>query len=328
MLQLSKNAARALVSFTLAALSVCAIAQQSYPTKQIRIIVPLTPGGSTDNMARLVAEKLRIAWGQPVIVENRPGANTIIGTELAARSAPDGYTLLVVSNTHDIIPLLKPNLPYDPVKSFIPVATLASARFVLLVHPSVPANNLQQFIALAKSKPGQLNFGSSGSGSGAHIAGEVFNELAGVHIQHIPYKGGAQSMTDAIGGQVQVSFNTPMIAAPYIKSGQLKGLAVSGKTRLALLPQVPTFSEAGLPAYDERAWQGVFAPAGTPKPIVEKLSAEIARILNTPSVQQQLQKEGVEPFISTPDQFAALIQADTQKLTNLIKTNNIKLEAN
>ncbi|MGF6372901.1 tripartite-type tricarboxylate transporter receptor subunit TctC [Paraburkholderia sp. RAU6.4a] len=328
MYQLSRNTVRALVGFVLAVLSLYAVAQQSYPSKQIRIIVPLTPGGSTDSMARLLAEKLRESWGQSVIVENHPGANTIIGTELAARSAPDGYTLLVVSNTHDIIPLLKPNLPYDPVKSFVPVATLASARFVMLIHPSVPVNNLQQFIALAKSKPGQLNFGSSGSGSGAHIAGEVFDELAGVQMQHIPYKGGAQSMTDAIGGQVQVSFNTPMIAAPYIKSGQLKALAVSGKTRLALLPQVPTFSEAGLPAYDERAWQGVFVPAGTPRPIVEKLSAEIARILTSSSVKQQLEKEGVEPLISTPDQFAALINSDTQKLSKLVKSGSIKLDGN
>jgi tripartite-type tricarboxylate transporter receptor subunit TctC len=326
--QLSKHAVRAIASIVLAALSICAFAQETYPNKPIRIIVPLTPGGSTDNMARLLAEKLRASWGQSVIVENRPGANTIIGTEAVARAAPDGYTLLVVSNTHDIIPLLVPNIPYDPVKSFTPVATLASARFVMLVHPSVPANTLQEFIALAKTKPGQLNFGSSGTGSGAFIAGEVFNMLTGVRMQHIPYKGGAQSMTDAIGGQVQVSFNTPMIAAPYVTSGKLKALAVSGKTRLSLLPQVPTFSEAGLPAFDERAWQGVFVPAGTPTPIVDKLSAEIARILASPSVKQLLDKEGVEPFISTPEQFAALINADTTKLTKLIKASNIKLESN
>lgn len=325
---LCRTAVRAIVGLTLATLSLCTFAQDSYPSRPIRIIVPLTPGGSTDSMARLLAEKLRVSWGQPVVVENRPGANTIIGTETAARAAPDGYTLLVVSNTHDIVPLLVPNVPYDPVKSFTPVATLANARFVMLVHPSVPANTLQEFIKLAKAKPGELNFGSSGSGSGAHIAGEVFNQLTGAQMQHIPYKGGAQSMTDAIGGQVQVSFNTPMIAAPYIKAGKLKGLAVTGKSRLALLPQVPTFSEAGLPDYDERAWQGVFVPAGTPKPIVDKLSTEIARILASPDVRQQLEKEGVEPFISTPEQFAALINADMDKLNRLIKTSNIKLERN
>jgi tripartite-type tricarboxylate transporter receptor subunit TctC len=321
---LSRNAVRALVSTILIAVSICAFAEQSYPNKPIKIIVPLTPGGSTDNMARLLADRLRASWGQPVIVENRPGANTIIGTEEVARAAPDGYTLLVVSNTHDIMPLVVPNLPYDPVKDFTPVATLASARFVMLVHPSVPANTLQEFIALAKSKLGQLNFGSSGTGSGGYIAGEVFDMLAGVRMQHIPYKGGAQSMTDAIGGQVQVAFNTPMIAAPYVKSGQLKALAVSGKTRLALLPQVPTFSEAGLPAYDERAWQGVFAPAGTPKPIVDKLSSEIARILASPSVKQQLDKEGVEPFVSTPEQFATLIKADKDKLAKLMNVSEVR----
>jgi tripartite-type tricarboxylate transporter receptor subunit TctC len=319
------GAVKLLVSVLLAATTLCAVADESYPDHTIRIIVPLSPGGSTDHMARLLASKLQARWGEPVIVENRPGANTIIGTELVARAKPDGYTLLVVSNTHDILPLVNAKLPYDAVRDFSPVATVSSARFVLLVHPSVPANTLQEFIAFAKQHPGQINFGSSGTGSGAHIAGEVFNAASGVQLQHIPYKGGAQSMTDAIGGQVQVSFNTPMIAAPYVRTGRLKALAVSGETRSSLLPNVPTFKEAGLPAYDERAWQGVLAPAGTPRPIIDRLAKEISSIFRSPEVAGQLQKEGVDSFTSTPDQFSDLMKRDMQRLTGVIRASDLKL---
>jgi len=301
-------------------------AQQAYPSKPIRIIVPVAAGGSTSNVARLLAQKLTEAWGQQVIVENRAGGNTIIGTEAAAKSAPDGYTLLVPSNTHVIIPLLVPNLPFDAIRDFAPVATLASNKFVLLVHPSVPANTLQQFIALAKARPGLLNYGSAGSGSGGHLAGEAFIMHAGVKMQHIPYKGGAQALADLIGGQVQLSFQTPISSLPHIKSGKLKGLAISGERRLATLPQVPTFIEGGLPAYDEKSWQGVFAPAGTPKPIIDKLSAEIAKMLTAPDVKEKLDNQGVEPFISNAEQFAAMIKAETAKLVKIIKAANIKFE--
>jgi tripartite-type tricarboxylate transporter receptor subunit TctC len=319
----------AFVGAIISAMTMCAGAQpsaQAYPAKPIHIIVPLTPGGSTNNIARLLADKLKESWGQPVIVENRPGGNTIIGTEAVARAAPDGYTLLVASNTHVIIPLLVPKLPFDTLKDFAPVGTLALSRYVMVVNPSVPANTLQEFIVLAKARGSDVNYGSSGSGSGANIAGETFNVLAGVRMQHIPYKGGAQSLTDVIGGHVQASFNTPMIAAPYLNAGRLKALAITGETRLPLLPQVPTFSEAGLPAYNEKAWQGVFAPAGTPKPIVDKLSAEIARILSSPGTREMLEHQGVEPFISTPEQFAVMINAETAKLSKLIKAANIKLD--
>jgi tripartite-type tricarboxylate transporter receptor subunit TctC len=319
-------AARAFAGLVLAAVATWAAAQQPYPTKPIRIIVPLTPSGSTDNLTRLIGAKLKDRLGQPVVVENRPGANTIVGTEAVARSAPDGYTLLVASNTHVIIPLLAPKLPYDALKDFAPVATLASSRYVMAVHPSVPANTLQELIALAKKKPGELNYGSSGAASGSRIAGELFNVLAGVRIQNIPYKGGAQALSDVIGGQLQLSYNTPMVAAPYVNTGRLKALAVSGDTRIALLPQVPTFAEAGLPGFDEQPWQGMFAPAATPKPVVDKLSTEIAKILAAPDMKAVFEKQDVEPFISTPEQFAAMLKAETAKLAKLVKAANIKLE--
>lgn len=322
--QRSSIAVRAFVGVFLATMATYVAAQQPYPSKLIRIIVPLIPGGSTNNLARLFAEKLKESLGQPVIVENRPGGNTIIGTEAVARSAPDGYTLLVQSGTHVIIPFVEPKLPYDPLKDFAPVATLTRVRYVMLVHPSVPAKTLKEFIAFARARPSQINFASSGSASGSRLAGEMFNMLAGVRMQNIPYKGGAQAMSDLIGGHVHVSYNSLMISAPHVNSGKLKGLAISGETRHALLPQVPTFIESGLPAYNEMGWQGMFAPAATPKPVVDKLSADIARMLAAPDFKDTLEKQGVEPFISTPEQFAAMLKAETGKLVKLVKTANIK----
>jgi tripartite-type tricarboxylate transporter receptor subunit TctC len=318
-------AARVFAAAALATIATGVVAQQPYPAKPIHIIVPLTPGGSTDNIARLIASKLKDRWGQAVIVENRPGGNTMIGTQVVAAAAPDGYTLLVASNTHLIVPLLAPNMPFDAIKDFAPVATLASNRYVMLLNPDVPAKTLREFIAYAKANPGRVFYGSSGSGSGANIAGEAFNILTGAGMQHVPYKGGSQSQADVIGGHVQVSFNTPMIAAPYIKTGKLKGLAVSGSGRLPSLPQVPTFAEEGLPSYDEMAWQGLFAPAATPKPIVAKIAAEIGKILADPAMKEMLERQGVDPFISTPEQFAAMIKAESAKVAQIIKAAGIKL---
>jgi tripartite-type tricarboxylate transporter receptor subunit TctC len=322
----TRNVAQALVGGLLATLTACVAAQQPYPSKAVRIIVPVVPGGSTDNVARLVAEKLRESSGQPMIVDNRPGANGIVGTEAVARAAPDGYTLLVQSGTHVVLPFVQPKLRYDPLKDFAPVATLASTRYVMLVHPSVPAKTLKEFIAFAKTRPGQINFASSGSASGSRIAGEVFNMLAGVRMQNIPYKGGAQALTDAIGGHVHVSYNSPNISAPHVNSGRLRGLAISGDPRLPLLPQVPTFIEAGLPAYNEMGWHGMYAPAATPRPVVEKLSADVARILAAPDLRDRFEKQALEPFVSTPEKFAAMLKAETAKLTKLVKTTNIKFQ--
>ncbi|MBB3221610.1 tripartite tricarboxylate transporter substrate binding protein [Pseudoduganella umbonata] len=299
-------------------------AQQAYPRQPIRILVGVGPGGSTNNMARLIAQKFQESWGQPVIVENRSGANTSIAAEAVARAVPDGYTLLVATNTHIAVPLMM-RVRYQPLKDFAPIGTLGVSRYVMSVHPSVPARTLKEFIAYAKARPNQLNYGSSGSGGGSHIDGAVFDLLTGVRTQHVPYKGGGQALVDAIAGHVQISYNTPMIVAPHAASGALRPLAVTGPKRVALLPGVPTFAEAGLPAFDEKAWWGLYAPAGTPRPIVDKLAAELKKILTTPSVQRTLESQGAEALISTPDEFAAMMRAESANLGTVIKSANIKI---
>jgi len=301
-------------------------AQQDYPSKPIRVITPYAPGGSTSILARLVGQKLTESWGQQVIVENRPGGNTVIGTESLAKSPPDGYTIMLTSKTLVINPNLIPNLPYDPIKDFAPIGTVSRVEFVLVVHPAVPANNLQELIALAKARPGQLNYATPGSGGPGHLATEIFSVMTGVKMQHIPYKGGGAALIDLVGGQVQLCFATPLEFAPHINSGKLKGIAVSGEVRLPSLPQVPTFTEAGLPGLDIAFWQGIFAPAGTPKAVIEKISTELARILAMPVTREKLVFQGMEPFINTPEQFAALIKADLAKFSKVIKAANIKLE--
>ena len=325
MKQFLKTAARAVAASLLAAAACHAVAQQAYPSRLIKIYVGVAPGGSTNNLTRILAEKLQQNLGQTVIVENRPGANTAIAADAVAKAAPDGYTLLVATNAHITIPLLT-KTPYDPYKDFAPVGTLGISQFVMSVHPSVPANTVQEFIAYAKARPGQLNYGSSGSGGTSHIAGELFNMLTGVRITHIPYKGGGPSLVDSIAGLVQVSYNTPMIVMPHIGSGKLKPLAVTGSKRLPFLPQVPTFAEAGLPAFDEKPWYGLFAPAGTPKPIVDRLAAEITKIVSLPAVKEAMEKQGIEPLISTPEQFTALMKAESTELAKLVKAANIRLD--
>ena len=302
-------------------------AQQAFPSKPIRFIVPFPPGGSTDPVARLVGQKMTESWSQPVIVDNRPGGNTVIGTEALVKSAPDGYTILLVApSTHVVNSLLLRNLPYDSMNDFAPVATLTRSEYILAFNPSVPADNLQELVALAKSKPGELNYASSGSGTGTHLAGELFNMVAGVKIQHIPYKGSGPAVTDLIGGQVQMYLCSPAVAIPHIKSGRLKAIAVSGETRMTALPQVLTFAESGLPGFDATTWYGVLAPAGTPKPIINKLSSEMAKIVVMPDIKDKLVSQGMGPFHSGPEQFAALMKADMTRFAKVIKAANIKLE--
>lgn len=298
----------------------------NYPSKPIRFIVPYAPGGSTSYVARLVGAKLTEAWGQQVLVDNKPGANTAIGSEALVRSPPDGYTISLAASTHATVPHLVANLPYDALRDFTPVASMVTTQLVLVVHPSVPANTLAEFIALAKAKPNELNFAAVGTGSSTHLAGEYFKSVAGVKMQHVPYKGTAPAITDLIGGQIQLNFDTPVTSLPHIKSGRLKALAITGSRRLATLPDVPTFAEAGLPAYDFQLWFGVMAPAGTPKPIVEKLSAEIGRILALPDVRQQLADQGLDAAYRPPADFDALVRADLDRFGKLIKAAGIKIE--
>jgi len=302
-----------------------AAAQQPYPNKPIRIITPYAPGGSTSVMARLIGQKLTEDWGQQVLVDNRPGGNGFIGGEALVRSAPDGYTLMLITSTYIMTPLLIAP-PYDAINDVAPVATLSNYADMLVVHPSLPANTLQEFIALAKSQPGKLNYASSGTGGSTHLSTELLSMLAGIKMQHIPYKGAGQSLTDLIGGQVQVLFTTPINVLPHIMSGKLKAIAVSGETRLAALPQVPTFAEAGLPGYDVKGWNAILAPAGTPKNIVERLSVEIGKIVRMPEIKERFDSMGVAPFVSTPEQFGAMMKAETAKWAKVIKTANIKLE--
>jgi len=302
------------------------VAQQAYPNRVIRFITPYTPGGSTSIVMRLIGDKLTERWGQPVIIDNRPGGNLIIGTDALAKSAPDGYTIMLTTSAHVINPNLFHNLPYDPIKDFAPVATVVGTEYLLVVHPSVPANDLREFIALVKSKPGQFNYASTGAGSPNQMAAELLSMMVGLKMQHIPYKGATQAIADTVGGQVQLYLTPPLPAVPFVKSGKLKAIAVSGETRLRALPQVPTFTEAGLPGFNVRVWYGVLAPAGTPKDIIDKLSAEIGKILAMPDVKEKLISQAIDPWITTPEQYGAMMKADLAQYAKIIKAANIKLD--
>jgi tripartite-type tricarboxylate transporter receptor subunit TctC len=325
MMKICTALARRITAGILLGLAASAGAQQTYPAKPIRIISPYPAGGTTDILARLVGSKLTETWGQQVLVDNRPGGNTIIGSEAMVKAPPDGYTLLSILTSHVIVPNLAPT-PYDAVKDFAAVATFASTQLVLVVHPSVPVNNLQELIALAKSRPGQLNYGSGGSGTVTHLAGEYFNMLSGTRTQHIPYKGSAQVIPDLVGGQIHMYFSPPIMAIAHIKSGRIKAIALTGDTRLSALPQVPTAIESGLKGFELNIWYGLLAPAATPRAIIDKLGAEIAKVLAMSDIREKLLSQGMTPLVSTPDQFAALIKADLAKFTRIIKTSNIKLE--
>jgi tripartite-type tricarboxylate transporter receptor subunit TctC len=309
----------------LALLASAAAAQQGYPNRPIRFITPYAPGGSTTVMARLVGQHLSERWGQNVIVDNRPGGNTIIGNEALVRSAPDGYTIMLGTTTHTILSSIT-KTPYDPIRDFAPVATIGVAPQVLVLHPSVPANTVQEVIALAKAKPGHLNFASSGAGGPTHLAAELFNVVAGVKTQHIPYKGAGPAMVDLIGGHVQMFYSVPVNILTHVQGGKLKAIAVTGKTRLSALPQMPTFAEAGLAGYDVKTWNGVLAPAGTPKAIVDKLSAEIAALLAMPATREKLDGVGMTTLISTPAQFDAMIKSDITLYLKVIKAANIRID--
>ena len=300
-------------------------AQQDYPSRPIRFITPYAPGGSTSFMARLVGQHLTERWGQNVIVDNRPGGNTIIGIDTLARSAPDGYTVVLATTTHAVLSSIT-KTPYDPIRDFAPVATIGVAPQVLVLHPAVPANTVQDVIALAKAKPGQLNFASSGAGGPTHLSGELFNLVAGVRTQHIPYKGAGPAMIDLMGGQVQMFFSVPVNIIGHVKGGKLKAVAVTGNARLSALPQMPTFAQAGLPGFDVKTWNGVLAPARTPTAIVDKLSSEIGAMLALPAVREKLNGIGMTPMISTPEQFGAMIRSDMASYLKVVKAANIRID--
>ena len=301
-------------------------ADASYPTRPIRFITPYAPGGSTTTVARFLGPKLTESWGQQVIVDNRPGGNTIIGTQTLARSTPDGYTIILTTNAHVINPSLMPKLPYDPIRDFAPVGNVYRSEFVLVINPSLPATTLQEFIALARSRPGQLNYATTGAGGSGHLANELMNMLAGIKTQHVPYKGAGPALLDLIAGQVQIFINNPLTVIPHLKSGRIRAIAVTGDARMAALPQVPTFTEGGLPGLEVSPWFCVLAPAGTPKAIINKLSVEITRIVALPETREFLEKQGMIPYSSTPEQLAALMKTDMAKWAKVIKSANIRLE--
>lgn len=324
MLEFSTARLRCLAAAGLAVLTASAAAQ-NFPVKPIRIISPYPPGGTTDVLARMLGPKMTENWGQQVLVENRPGGNTVIGSEALVKSAPDGYTLICILSSHVIVPNLAPT-PFDVIKDFAAVASVGSTQLVLVVHPSVPAKNTQELIALAKGRPGALNYGSGGSGTVTHLAGEYFNMLAGAKIQHIPYKGSAQALTDLIGGQIHMYYSPPIVAISHIKSGRLRALGLTGDKTIAALPQVPLIAESGLKGFELKIWYGLLGPAALPKPIVDRLNAEVNRILALPDIREKLVSQGMDPFPSAPDQFAALIRSDFVKYQKIIKSANIKLE--
>lgn len=316
---------RALVFGLLAIAAGSAGAQQAFPTKPMRILIPFAPGGTNDILARLLAPKLSEALGQPVIVENRPGGNTVIASDALLKSAPDGHTLLLPGNSHVLVPhLTKTPLPFDSIKDFAPVATLGRTGLFLVVNPSVPTNNVKELIALAKSRPGQINCASPG-GSVNQLAMEVFNSLAGVKLQHIPYKGSGPAMADVVGGQAQLSFQTPAAALGHVKSGRLKALAISGETPFPD-PKVPTFTQAGLPGFDVELSFGLLAPGGTPRAIVEKISAAVAKIIVAPDFKEKVAAQGLQVFVSTPEQYAAMLRSESDKFARVIKDAGITPE--
>jgi tripartite-type tricarboxylate transporter receptor subunit TctC len=299
---------------------------QDYPSRPVRVIVPFGAGGPTDVFTRAISDELRKSLNQPFVMENRPGAGTIIGSEAAAKSPPDGYTLLMVSATQTTTETLVPNKPFKLMRDLVPVAALLNSELVMVVHPSVPVSNVKEFIALAKSKPGALNYASSGVGSNYHMAGELFKNLTGTDILHVPYKGSAGARNDIISGQVEMMFDSVPTMAAMIQAGRVKALGTTGKARSAILPDVPTLSEAGVAGYEATLWVGVMAPTGTPQPVVELLNKKINKILARPDVRDAWEKQGAVPMLMAPGEFGAHVQSEIDKWAKVIKANAIKAE--
>jgi tripartite-type tricarboxylate transporter receptor subunit TctC len=301
------------------------LAQQDYPNRTIRFIVPYSPGGSTTWTSRLVGQRLTEAWGEQVIIDNRPGGNTIIGTQAGVRSKPDGYTLLYIGSAlcsnHTLM-----KTPYDAIKDIAPIAIVSNYENLLAVHPSLPVKTLKEFIALAKARPGELNYATSSHGGSTHLAAALLNSVAGIKTQQIPYKGGGPAVTDLMGGQVQFFMSVPVNIVAHVKNGRLRAIAVTGAKRISALPEVPSFAEAGLPTVTLKTWQGLGAPAGTPANIIDRISAEVATLVAMPDTKEKLDAQGFEPFYNNPEQTAALLKADIARFAKIIKDANIKAE--
>ena len=319
---LSRIAASTVAIAALASASLCLA--QDYPTKPIKIVVPFAAGGPADIYARFLGARLTDALGQPVVVDDRPGAGSIIGTDLVAKSAPDGYTLLMMSNTHTVNETLIPNRQYQLMRDFVPVATVNYSDLVLVVHPSTGFTSLTELIRFAKANPGKLNYASSGPGTPYHMAGELFKAMAGVDIVHVPYKGSSGARTEVLGGQVQMMFDAVTTMSEHARTGRVVALGTTGKTRSAVLPNVPTISEAGVPGYEAVIWLGLMAPKGTPPQIVDRLNAEIAKIQNRPEVRQEWLSQGAVPMVMTPEEFGRYLDEDVVKWERIVKISGAK----
>ncbi|MBC7779489.1 MAG: tripartite tricarboxylate transporter substrate binding protein [Proteobacteria bacterium] len=299
----------------------------AWPDRPIRYIVPFAPGGPTDILSRAFAEPLSNALGTPVVVDNRGGAGGVVGTEIVARSAPDGYTLMIGHvGTHAINPTLYGKVNYDPVRDFQPITQVATWTLALSVHPSVPAKNLKELIALARAKPGTLNFASAGPGGPTHLAAEMFRSAAKIDIVHVPYKGNAAALTDLVSGQVQMMFSNLLTSGPFIKAGKLRVLAVSTGKRSASAPDIPTVAEAGVPGYDMTPWYGVLAPAGLPRPLLARLNSELVRIVDSPELRGRFASQGVDLVSSTPEAFATLIRNEIPRWKVIVKESGARVE--
>ena len=300
-------------------------AAQQYPVKPIRLLVPSTPGGSVDTLARTIGPKLSVRWGQQVVVENRAGAGGAIAAETTAKSPPDGYTLMIGTIASLAANLsLQKKLPYDPVRDFAPVTLVATQNLMLLIHPSVPAKSVKELVRFARSQPGKLTFGSAGNGTGSHLSGELFKQLAGLDIVHIPYKGVAPALVDLIAGQISINIPSILSALPHAHSGRARALAVTGSTRTRAAPDLPTMQEAGIEGYESMTWYGIVAPIGTPPEVVSKLSAEVAAILKQPDTNERLSREGADPVGSSPEEFGKFMQSEIEKWRKVIRAAGIQ----
>lgn len=323
---MNKHIFKAIAAAGLVFYAANAAAADAYPSKPIKWVVPFPPGGAMDTMARTLGEKLSVSMKQPVVVENRPGAGGTIGSSVVAKAAPDGHTMMIVSIGHAVNPSIYPTLRYDAMRDFEPVSLVGIVPNLLVAHPSVKANNAKELIALAKAQPGKLTYASAGSGTTVHLAAELFNSMAGVDIMHVPYKGSAPAVTDLMGGQVDIMFDSLSSAKPYVESGKLKALAVTTAKRSSAFPNVPTIAESGVPGYELSGWYAVFVPAKTPKPIVDRLHAELTRALKQPDVRARFALIGAEPVGSSPQELANTLKTETARWAKIVRERNIKAD--
>jgi tripartite-type tricarboxylate transporter receptor subunit TctC len=316
-------------SLALALIVTCAAAaaqQQPYPSRPLKLIMSFPAGGPTDIVGRLLGQKLTEAWGQNVVIDNRPGGGGMIGGALAAKSPPDGYTLYLAGiSTLAISPFVQKNMPFDPIRDFQPVSRTTLQPLLLMTHPSLPVKTLRDFIALARAKPGQINYASSGPGGSGHLAGELFKSMTHTNLVHVPYRGAPPALIDLMSGQVQTMFGTILASVPHVRSGKLHAIAITGPRRSAAIAEVPTFAESGLPGYDASSWNGIVVPAGTPRAIVDKLNLELVRIMQMPAVLDRLAPDGTLAISSTPDEFAAFIKSEQAKWSKVVREANITI---